>query len=141
MMVAAVSLNLSPLNAWEWGISETSRRRTLSSSKTWNVKPLVVETVATCSDRPERRKFQSIALLTSHQPEIHVLMFRARAVSLSVLPIVSTEPSQHPPTGVGTLRAELRMAEPREPSPEVEAFFARNVRPGGPLAPDLPRKR
>jgi hypothetical protein len=39
------------------------------------------------------------------------------------------------------LRAELRMARPREPSPEVEAFFARNVRPGGPLAPDLPRKR
>jgi hypothetical protein len=33
------------------------------------------------------------------------------------------------------LRAELRMAEPREPSPEVEAFFARNVRPGGPLPP------
>jgi len=34
------------------------------------------------------------------------------------------------------LRAELRMAEPREPSPEVDAFFARNVRPGGPLAPE-----
>jgi hypothetical protein len=33
------------------------------------------------------------------------------------------------------LRAELRMAEPREPSPEVDAFFARNVRPGGPLPP------
>jgi hypothetical protein len=33
------------------------------------------------------------------------------------------------------LRAELRMAEPGEPSPEVEAFFARNVRPGGPIPP------
>jgi hypothetical protein len=33
------------------------------------------------------------------------------------------------------LRAELRMAEPQEPSPEVEAFFARNVRPGGPIPP------
>jgi hypothetical protein len=33
------------------------------------------------------------------------------------------------------LRAELRMAQPREPSPEVEAFFARNVRPGGPMPP------
>jgi hypothetical protein len=31
------------------------------------------------------------------------------------------------------LRAELRTAEPSEPSPEVEAFFARNVCPGGPL--------
>jgi len=34
------------------------------------------------------------------------------------------------------LRAELRMAQPREPSPEMEAFFARNVRPGGPLPPE-----
>jgi hypothetical protein len=33
------------------------------------------------------------------------------------------------------LRAELRMAEPHEPSPEIDAFFARNVRPGGPLPP------
>jgi hypothetical protein len=33
------------------------------------------------------------------------------------------------------LRAELRMAQPSEPSPEVDAFFARNVRPGGPLPP------
>jgi hypothetical protein len=33
------------------------------------------------------------------------------------------------------LRAELRTAEPHEPSPEVDAFFARNVRPGGPLPP------
>jgi hypothetical protein len=33
------------------------------------------------------------------------------------------------------LRAELRMAEPHEPSPEVDAFFARNVRPGGPIPP------
>jgi hypothetical protein len=33
------------------------------------------------------------------------------------------------------LRAELRMAELREPNPEVEAFFARNVRPGGPIPP------
>jgi hypothetical protein len=33
------------------------------------------------------------------------------------------------------LRAELRLAEPREPSPEVDAFFARNVRPGGPIPP------
>jgi hypothetical protein len=33
------------------------------------------------------------------------------------------------------LRAELRMAEPHEPSPEVEAFFACNVRPGGPIPP------
>jgi hypothetical protein len=39
------------------------------------------------------------------------------------------------------LRAELRMAQPREPSPKVSAFFARNVRPGGPLAPEPPRKR
>jgi hypothetical protein len=31
--------------------------------------------------------------------------------------------------------AERRAAEPREPSPEVDAFFARNVRPGGPLPP------
>jgi hypothetical protein len=28
------------------------------------------------------------------------------------------------------------MAEPREPSPEIDAFFARNVRPGGPLPPE-----
>ena len=34
------------------------------------------------------------------------------------------------------LRAELRMAQPHESSPEVDAFFARNVRPGGPLAPE-----
>jgi hypothetical protein len=34
------------------------------------------------------------------------------------------------------LRAELRLAEPREPSPEVDAFFARNVRPGGPIPPN-----
>ena len=33
------------------------------------------------------------------------------------------------------LRAELRVAEPHEPSPEVDAFFARNVRPGGPISP------
>jgi hypothetical protein len=33
------------------------------------------------------------------------------------------------------LRAEPRMAQPREPNPEVDAFFARNVRPGGPLSP------
>ena len=33
------------------------------------------------------------------------------------------------------LRGELRMAEQHEPRPEVEAFFARNVRPGGPLSP------
>jgi len=33
------------------------------------------------------------------------------------------------------LRAELRMAQPGEPSPEVEAFFARNVRRGGPIPP------
>jgi hypothetical protein len=33
------------------------------------------------------------------------------------------------------LRAERWLAEPREPSPEVEAFFARNVRPSGPLPP------
>jgi hypothetical protein len=33
------------------------------------------------------------------------------------------------------LRAELEMAEPHEPSPEMEAFFAHNVRPGGPLPP------
>jgi hypothetical protein len=33
------------------------------------------------------------------------------------------------------LRAELRMAAPSEPRPEVEAFFAHNVRPGGPLPP------
>jgi hypothetical protein len=33
------------------------------------------------------------------------------------------------------LRAELRMAEPHEPSPEVEGFFTRNVPPGGPLPP------
>ena len=33
------------------------------------------------------------------------------------------------------LRAELRMAAPSEPSPEVDAFFARDVRPGGPLPP------
>jgi hypothetical protein len=33
------------------------------------------------------------------------------------------------------LRAELRTAEPREPSPEVDAFFACNVRLGGPLPP------
>ena len=39
------------------------------------------------------------------------------------------------------LRAELRMAQPREPSPKVEEFFARNVRPGGPLPPELSRKR
>jgi hypothetical protein len=37
------------------------------------------------------------------------------------------------------LRAELRMAELHAPSPEVEAFFARNVRLGGPLP--LQRKR
>jgi hypothetical protein len=36
------------------------------------------------------------------------------------------------------LRAELRVAEPHEPSPEVEAFFARNVRPGGPIPPKRP---
>jgi hypothetical protein len=34
------------------------------------------------------------------------------------------------------LRAELRTAEPHEPSPEVDAFFVRNVRPGGPLPPE-----
>jgi hypothetical protein len=33
------------------------------------------------------------------------------------------------------LRAELKMAEPHEPNPEVDAFFARNVHPGGPLPP------
>jgi hypothetical protein len=33
------------------------------------------------------------------------------------------------------LRAELRMAELREPSPEIDAFFARNVRPGEPIRP------
>jgi hypothetical protein len=32
-------------------------------------------------------------------------------------------------------RAELRMAEQHAPNPEVEAFFARNVRPGGPMPP------
>ena len=30
------------------------------------------------------------------------------------------------------LRAERWAAQPREPSPEIQAFFARNVRPGGP---------
>jgi hypothetical protein len=33
------------------------------------------------------------------------------------------------------LRAERWAAKPREPSPEADAFFARNVRPGGPLPP------
>jgi hypothetical protein len=33
------------------------------------------------------------------------------------------------------LRAGRSATQAREPSPEVEAFFARNVRPGGPLAP------
>jgi hypothetical protein len=33
------------------------------------------------------------------------------------------------------LRAELRTAVPREANPEVNAFFARNVRPGGPISP------
>lgn len=33
------------------------------------------------------------------------------------------------------LRAEQAQQVAHEPSPEVEAFFARNVRPGGPLAP------
>lgn len=52
-------------------------------------------------------------------------------------------PKPVPPTivvGIGEkrmkrLRAERRAAEPREPSPEIEAFFARNVRPA------LPPKR
>jgi len=30
---------------------------------------------------------------------------------------------------------EVARAEPSEPSPEVDAFFARNVRPGGPIPP------
>jgi hypothetical protein len=33
------------------------------------------------------------------------------------------------------LRAERWAAKPREPSPEVNAFFTKNVRPGGPLPP------
>jgi hypothetical protein len=33
------------------------------------------------------------------------------------------------------LRAERWAAQHRDPSPEVEAFFARNVRSGGPLPP------
>jgi hypothetical protein len=32
-------------------------------------------------------------------------------------------------------RAERCLSQPREPNSEVEAFFARNVRPGGPLPP------
>jgi hypothetical protein len=32
-------------------------------------------------------------------------------------------------------RTRLLPAEPREPSPEVDAFFARNVRSGAPLPP------
>ena len=31
------------------------------------------------------------------------------------------------------LRAERAQQAEAEPSPEIEAFFARNVRPGGPL--------
>ena len=33
------------------------------------------------------------------------------------------------------LRAEWAMQPSSEPNPEVEALFARNVRPGGPLPP------
>jgi hypothetical protein len=36
------------------------------------------------------------------------------------------------------MRADRMPARPRKPDPEVEEFFARNVRPGGPQAP--PRK-
>jgi hypothetical protein len=48
------------------------------------------------------------------------------------LPTIVVATSQ---TRLKRLRAELRMAEPHEPSPEVDAFFARNVRPGGPMPP------
>jgi hypothetical protein len=34
------------------------------------------------------------------------------------------------------LRMERAQQGGGEPSPEIEAFFARNVRPGGPLPPD-----
>jgi hypothetical protein len=46
---------------------------------------------------------------------------------------VIVKPSSEKP--LKRLRAERAQETSTEPSPEIDAFFARNVRPGGPLPP------
>jgi hypothetical protein len=86
---------------------------------------------------PKQKKPRAVEVAAATAP---VVVHRPRPK-----PEADTKPPSRPPLPtvvVATnqkrlkrLRAELRMAEPREPNPEVEAFFARNVRPGGPIPP------
>jgi hypothetical protein len=60
------------------------------------------------------------------------------AAATKALPAIVT------PTGekqLKRLRQERAQQAVAEPSPEVDAFFARNVRPGGPLPPEPSHKR
>jgi hypothetical protein len=54
-----------------------------------------------------------------------------RAAEPVLTVVVTASPKQ-----LKRLRAERWFAKPREPTPEVEAFFAHNVRPRGPLPPE-----
>jgi hypothetical protein len=89
------------------------------------------------------RAVESAAAVVVHAPKPQAAEERARKRPVAK-PKSTALPSRPPlPTIVVAtnqkrlkrLRAELRMAEPREPSSEVEAFFARNVRPGGRCRP------
>jgi hypothetical protein len=55
---------------------------------------------------------------------------KAAAVTKALPTIVTTSEKQ-----LKRLRMERAQQAASEPSPEVDAFFARNARPGGPLAP------
>jgi hypothetical protein len=59
-------------------------------------------------------------------------MARAAKAATKVLPTVVHPTSEKL---LKRLRTERGQQANTEPSPEVEAFFARNVRPGGPIPP------
>jgi hypothetical protein len=58
---------------------------------------------------------------------------RAEKVATKVLPVTVTATSEK---RLKRLRAERTQQSAAEPGPELKAFFARNVRPGGPLPPE-----
>ena len=67
----------------------------------------------------------------AHRPKRPPAKKPAKAVEITQAVITAPDEKR-----ARLLRAERKAAEPRELSPEIEAFFARNVRPGGPVAPE-----
>jgi hypothetical protein len=89
-------------------------------------KPRAVEVAATVVVRPAKPEADGKRPRPKAKPP------PAAPPSRPPLPTVVVATSQK---RLKRLRAELRTAEPGEPNPEVNAFLARNVRPGGPLPP------